>query len=64
MPDTGRRFVLRVPPDPYLPFHTNDYSLELLLVGRRVEAETPAPSASCASASSGRSPGSDGLIPA
>ena len=37
-PDTDRRWVLRVPPDPYLRFDTNDYSLEPALVGRRVEA--------------------------
>jgi transposase len=36
-PDTDRRWVLRVPPDPYLRFDTNDYSLEPALVGRRVE---------------------------
>jgi transposase len=37
-PDTDRRWVLRVPPDPYLRFDTCDYSLEPGLVGRRVEA--------------------------
>ena len=37
-PDTDRRWVLRVPPDPYLRFDTNDYSLDPRLVGRRVEA--------------------------
>jgi transposase len=37
-PDTDRRWVLRVPPDPYLRFDTNDYSLDPLLVSRRVEA--------------------------
>jgi transposase len=37
-PDTDRRWVLRVPPDPYLRFDTNDYSLDPQLVGRRVEA--------------------------
>jgi transposase len=37
-PDTDRRRVLRVPPDPYLRFDTNDYSLDPALVGRRVEA--------------------------
>ena len=36
-PDTDRRWVLRVPPDPHLRFDTNDYSLEPNLVGRRVE---------------------------
>jgi transposase len=38
LPDVDRRFVLRVPPDPYLRFDTNDYSLDPRLVGRRVEA--------------------------
>ena len=28
MPDTDRRFVIRVPPQPYLRFDTNDYSLD------------------------------------
>ena len=27
-PDTDRRWVLRVPPDPYLRFDTCDYSLD------------------------------------
>jgi transposase len=36
-PDTDRRWVARVPPDPYLRFDTNDYSLDPGLVGRRVE---------------------------
>jgi transposase len=38
MPDTDRRWVLRVPPDPYLRFDTCDYSLDPAFVGRRVEA--------------------------
>jgi transposase len=37
MPDTARRWVARVPPDPHLRFDTNDYSLDPALVGRRVE---------------------------
>jgi hypothetical protein len=37
MPDTARRWVTRVPPDPYLRLDTNDYSLAPGLVGRRVE---------------------------
>ena len=37
-PDTDRRWVLRVAPDPYLRFDTCDYSLDPRLVGRRVEA--------------------------
>jgi hypothetical protein len=36
-PDTDRRWVLRVPPDPHLRFDTCDYSLDPVLVGRRVE---------------------------
>src|SRR5919206_2093129 len=37
-PEVDRRWVLRVPPDPYLRFDTCDYSLDPGLVGRRVEA--------------------------
>ena len=37
MPDTARRWVTRVPPDPHLRIDTNDYSLDPRLVGRRVE---------------------------
>jgi transposase len=36
-PDTDRRWVVRVPPDPHLRFDTCDYSLDPNLVGRRVE---------------------------
>jgi transposase len=36
-PDMDRRWVMRVAPDPYLRFETNDYSLDPRLVGRRVE---------------------------
>lgn len=36
-PDLDRRWVIRVPPDPYVRFDTNDYSLDPNLVGRRVE---------------------------
>jgi len=36
-PDTERRWVLRVPPDPHVRVDTNDYSLDPGLVGRRVE---------------------------
>jgi hypothetical protein len=36
-PDTDRRFVTKVAPDPYLRFETNDYSPDPRLVGRRVE---------------------------
>lgn len=37
MPDTDRRLVLRVPPQPYFRFDTNDYSLDPRLAARRVE---------------------------
>jgi len=37
MPDTARRWVIRVPPDPHLRLDTNDYSLDPAFVGRRVE---------------------------
>jgi hypothetical protein len=36
-PDVDRRWVLRVPPDPYLRVDTCDYSLDPRLVGRKVE---------------------------
>ena len=36
-PDTDRRWVVRVPPDPHVTFDTVDYSLDPGLVGRRVE---------------------------
>lgn len=37
MPDLDRRWVIRVPAQPYLRWDTNDYSLDPRLVGRRVE---------------------------
>jgi transposase len=37
MPDVDRRWVTRVPPDPFIRVDTNDYSLDARLVGRRVE---------------------------
>jgi transposase len=37
MPDTDRRFVMRVPAQPYLRFDRNDYSLHPRLLGRRIE---------------------------
>jgi transposase len=37
LPDTDRRFVTRVPQQPYLRFDRNAYSLDPRLVGRRVE---------------------------
>jgi hypothetical protein len=36
-PDTDRRWVTRVAPDPHVRLDTNDYSLDPNLVGRRVE---------------------------
>jgi transposase len=49
MPDTARRWVMRVPPDPHLRLDTNDYSLDPGLVGRRVEvtADQRAVTAAC-----------------
>jgi transposase len=38
LPETDRRFVTRVPAQPYLRVDTNDYSLDPRLAGRRVEA--------------------------
>jgi transposase len=37
LPNSDRRFVARVPHQPYLRFDRNDYSLDPRLVGRRVE---------------------------
>ena len=37
LPDSDRRWVTRVAPQPYLRFDRNDYSLDPRLVGRRVE---------------------------
>jgi transposase len=37
LPDVDRRWVARVPPQPYLRFDRNDYSLDPRLAGRRVE---------------------------
>lgn len=37
MPQTERRFTRRVPPQPYMRFDTNDYSIDPRAVGRRVE---------------------------
>jgi transposase len=37
LPDPDRRFVVRVAQQPYLRFDRNDYSLDPLLAGRRVE---------------------------
>jgi transposase len=36
-PEPDRRWVMRVPVDPYVRFDTNDYSLDPRLAGRRVE---------------------------
>ena len=40
LPGAARRFVTRVPQQPYLRFDTNDYSLDPRLAGRRVEVRT------------------------
>jgi transposase len=37
LPDVDRRWVARIPPQPYLRFDRNDYSLDPRLAGRRVE---------------------------
>ena len=37
LPETDRRLVTRVAPDPYVRIDTCDYSLDPRLVGRRVE---------------------------
>lgn len=37
MPETDLRFVVRVPPQPYLRWDANDYSLDPRFAGRRVE---------------------------
>ena len=37
LPDSDRRFMTRVAPQPYLRFDRNDYSLDPRLIGRRVE---------------------------
>lgn len=37
LPDTDRRFVIRVPQQPYLRIDTNDYSVDPVFAGRRVE---------------------------
>jgi transposase len=40
LPDTDRRFVMRVAAQPYLRVDRNDYSLDPRLVGRRVEVRS------------------------
>jgi transposase len=37
LPDTDRRFVMRVPQQPYVRVDRNDYSIDPVLAGRRVE---------------------------
>jgi hypothetical protein len=37
LPDVDRRFVWRVPQQPYLRFDRNDYSIDPRFAGRRVE---------------------------
>jgi hypothetical protein len=39
LPESDRRFVVRVAQQPYLRFDRNDYSLDPRLAGRRVEVE-------------------------
>ena len=43
MPNVDRRFVMRVPQQPYLRFDTNDYSLDPRAAGRRVEVRATQP---------------------
>jgi len=52
-PDTDRRWVTRVAPDPYLRFDTGDYSLDPRLVGRRVEVRVTARELSAVALDSG-----------
>ena len=58
MPDLDRRFVIRVPPQPYLHFDRNDYSLDPRAAGRRVEVRVGQRqiSARCARLRRARSP--------
>jgi transposase len=37
MPQTDKRFIVRVPPQPYMRVDTNDYSVDPRAVGKRVE---------------------------
>jgi hypothetical protein len=37
MPDSDRRFVVRVPQQPYLRIDRNDYSIDPRFAGRRIE---------------------------
>ena len=53
MPDTDRRWVIRVPPQPYLRFDRNDYSLDPRLVGRRVEVRVCQPEVSAVALDTG-----------
>ena len=52
-PDSDRRWVLRVPPDPHLRFDTCDYSLDPGLVGRRVEVAFRRPRSSAVALDTG-----------
>ena len=40
MPDCDQRVVIRVPPQSYLRFDRNDFSLDPRLAGRRVSRRT------------------------
>lgn len=51
--DLDRREVVRVPPDPYFRFDTNDYSLAPALVGRRVEVRVSQRAVTAAALDSG-----------
>lgn len=55
VPDTDRRFVTRVLPDPYLRHDRNDYSLDPTLVGQRVEVRISQQSITAAALNSGQS---------
>ena len=51
-PDADRRWVLRVPPDPHLPFDTCDYSLDPALVSGASKPGSPTARSSTARCSS------------
>ncbi len=54
LPGTDQRRVIRVPPQPYLRFDRNDYSLDPRLVGRRVEVRASQAELTAVELSSGR----------
>lgn len=55
LPDCDRRWVIRVPAQPYLRFDTNDYSLDPRLAGRRVEIRVSQSELSATALDSGES---------